>query len=555
MATEMRKARDVKSPDKPQHRTKLELQADFRNLKRQGSKTKLYRYPSQGNISFENLRRSFSGEKLETKPADQKGDQSLLWKLMATYIDKDVATIQRQISDHVEYTLACDRHHFSTLNAYQATAYSVRDRLIEYCNDSQTRFTEENTKRVYYLSIEYLLGRSLLNSLLNMSLEEDYRTALTQLGYQLEDLCEEEVDAGLGNGGLGRLAACYLDSLATCNYAAWGYGIRYNYGMFKQSIFQGWQAEIPDLWLKGGNPWEILRNDRRFVVRFYGEAKAYTDADGKIHTSWDGGDTILAIAYDTPIPGYNTPNTLSLRLWKSEPTSEFDLGSFNEGNYFKAIEKRQQAETISSVLYPADNTDEGKVLRLKQQYFFCSATIQDIVRRFKKRNTDWKTFPEKAAIQLNDTHPTISVPELMRILLDVEGFEWEEAEAITKATFAYTNHTVMPEALERWSVPLFQHLLPRHLQIIYEINHRFMVYLSGKYPGNDGIMSRLSIIQEGNPKYVRMANLAIIMSHKVNGVAALHTEILSKTYSGNSTKSFQESLSTLQMALLQEDGC
>jgi len=452
-------------------------------------------------------------------------DQSLLWKMMSTYIQNDLPTIQRQITDHVEYTLACDRSNFSKYNAYQATAYSARDRLIEFYQDSNFRFAEANSKRVYYLSIEYLLGRSLGNALLNLGVEGNYGKALKQFGFGLEDLADQELDAGLGNGGLGRLAACFLDSMATKNYAAWGYGIRYTYGMFRQQIFQGWQAEIPDLWLKGGNPWEVTRLDRKFNVRLGGNVRV-ENVNGKNKSIWENGEVVVAVAYDTPIPGYDTSTCINLRLWSSEPTNEFDLASFNDGNYYKAIERRQSAEAISSVLYPNDNTEEGKILRLKQQYFFCSATLQDIIRRFLRYNSDWKTFPEKVAVQLNDTHPTISIPELMRLLIDEHGLEWDAAEAICRKTFAYTNHTVMPEALEKWSVPVLERLLPRHLEIVYEINARFINFLRTERKADDATVSRLSIIQEGNPKFVRMANMAVIFCHHVNGVAALHTEIL-----------------------------
>lgn len=466
-----------------------------------------------------NIHKELNTPKISTHTGSNK-----LWDLMSTYLEKDKEAIERQISDHVEYTLARNRYNFDSFGAYQATAYSVRDRLIEFWNDTNFLFTEENVKQVYYLSIEFLLGRTLQNGLVNLDMEDTYKEALTELGYQLENLYDKEVDAGLGNGGLGRLAACFLDSMASQNYAAWGYGIRYTYGMFRQEIFQGWQAEIPDLWLKFGNPWEITRFDVKYPVRFYG----YASENG----TWEGGESVIALAHDNPIPGFRTSNTINLRLWSSEPASEFDLSAFNDGSYYKALEKRQSAETISSVLYPNDNTPEGKELRLKQQYFFCCATLADIVRRFKKRgNKDLNLFSTKVAIQLNDTHPTISVAELMRILLDIERVPFETAVQITQQTFSYTNHTVLPEALERWSLPLFEKVLPRHIQIIYQINHRFLEkVLRPRYPNNfDEMARKLSIIEEGNPKMIRMAHLAVIMSHHVNGVAAIHTEILKKT--------------------------
>lgn len=456
---------------------------------------------------------------------EELGDKSRLWSLMTNFLPTDVETIQRKLSDHVEYTLARDRSNFDEFACYQATALSIRDRLIEFWNDTNFRFYEENPKRVYYLSIEYLMGRSLNNALLNLNLKSNYARALKGFGYILEDLFDQESDAGLGNGGLGRLAACYLDSLATQNYAAWGYGIRYTYGMFRQEIFLGWQAEVPDRWLAFGNPWEITRVDVKFPVRFYGEVSSFNSENG-VEYCWEGGETVLALAHDTPIPGFNTPNTINLRLWSSEPSNEFDLQSFNEGNYAEAVARRQSAENISSVLYPADAKQEGKELRLKQQFFFVSATLQDIIRRFKKRNSDFKTFPDKVAIQLNDTHPTIAIAELLRLLIDVEKIDWDMASDIAQRTFAYTNHTVLPEALEKWAVPLLQKLLPRHLQIIYDINARFLGEVAKKYPGDDIKIHRMSIIEESHPKQVRMANLAIVMSHAVNGVAAIHSDIL-----------------------------
>jgi len=459
-----------------------------------------------------------------SESSSEKDNSSLLWHLMSSYISNDIPAIQRQISDHIEYTLARDRSHFDVRSAYEATAYSVHDRLIEFWNDTNFRLKEYNPKRVYYMSIEYLMGRTLQNALLNLGIEDRYSLALKELGYSLENLYESEVDAGLGNGGLGRLAACYLDSLATQNYAAWGYGIRYTYGMFRQDIYEGWQVEIPDLWLKYGDPWEITRSDVKFFVRFYGTLNE--------NHVWEGGETVIAVAHDNPIPGFGTTNTLNLRLWSSEPSTEFDLQSFNEGNYYKAIEKRQRAETLSSVLYPNDNTPEGKELRLKQQYFFCSATLQDILRRFKRLNGDspnFKLFPEKVAIQLNDTHPTIAIAELIRLLVDVEHVQWDDAIAISRETFAYTNHTVLPEALERWSVPLLETVLPRHLRIIYMINFQFLENeVKPRFGEDPEILREMSIVEESFPKTIRMAHLAIIMSHRVNGVARIHTDILCK---------------------------
>jgi len=493
-------------------------------------KPSLHRYPSKGSLIQAQMKEGkFSDSTQDLLQQQQVTKSTKLWELMSTYLENDVPAIEQQISDHMEYTLARDRGQFDQLGAYQATAHSVRDRLLEYWNDTNFRFGELNAKQVYYLSIEFLLGRTLQNALLNLNIEGNYAQALKELGFNLEELYEQELDAGLGNGGLGRLAACFLDSLASQNYIAWGYGIRYTYGMFRQEIFQGWQAEIPDLWLKFGNPWEITRFDVKYPVRFYGHCNG---------THWDGGEVVFAVANDNPIPGFRTTNTINLRLWASEPMTEFDLASFNDGNYYKAIERRQQAETISSVLYPNDNSNEGKELRLKQQYFFCSATLQDVIRRFKKRSRasqksastpfqlDWTTFSDKVAVQLNDTHPTISCAELFRLLMDEEKLGWEEAAVIVGKTFAYTNHTVLPEALEKWSLPLFSRVLPRHLDIIFEINRRHMEQVSKRYPNNDRILRELSIIDENGAKAVRMAHLAIVCSHHVNGVAAIHSEII-----------------------------
>lgn len=452
-----------------------------------------------------------------------------LWKLMSNYLPADVDTIQKQLVNHVEYTLARTRYNFDNYAAYQATALSVRDRLIESWNDTQQYFTEQGVKRVYYLSMEFLMGRSLQNSLFNLELENSYVKALRDVGYMLEDLYDEEKDAALGNGGLGRLAACFMDSLATMNYPAWGYGIRYTYGMFQQQILDGYQAEFPDYWLTFGNPWEIERLDVFYPIHFYGRISEYTDHAGRIRYRWEAGETVFAVAYDTPIPGYNTYNTINIRLWSSKPSKEFDLASFNQGDYYKAIEDKQRSENITSVLYPNDNTYNGKLLRLQQQYFFSSATLCDILRRFKKTEEDMSNIPDKVAIQLNDTHPSISIAEMMRLLVDEEGLDWDTAWDITTRTFAYTNHTVLPEALEKWSVELMERLLPRHMKIIYDINYRFMKEVEAAFPGDTDRLRRMSVIEESNPKMIRMANLSIVGSHSVNGVAHIHSEILKET--------------------------
>lgn len=345
----------------------------------------------------------------------------------------------------------------------------------------------------------------------------------------MEDLISQERDAALGNGGLGRLAACFLDSLATLNYPAWGYGLRYRYGIFKQEITDGYQIEIPDYWLDF-NPWEFPRHDVTVDIQFYGNVRKYMDDSGKNHNVWENGEVVTAVAYDAPIPGYGTKTTNNLRLWSSKAShGEFDFTKFNSGEYEASVADQQRAETISAVLYPNDSLERGKELRLKQQYFWCAASLFDIVRRFKKSKKPWSEFPNQVAIQLNDTHPTLAIPELQRILIDHEGLEWDDAWSIVQKTFGYTNHTVLPEALEKWSVPLMQHLLPRHLQIIYDINMNFLQYVERNFPKDRDMLARVSIIEETQPKMVRMAYLALIGSHKVNGVAELHSDLIKTT--------------------------
>eukprot|EP00388_Colpodella_angusta_P001637 GDKJ01005077.1.p1 GENE.GDKJ01005077.1~~GDKJ01005077.1.p1 ORF type:complete len:973 (-),score=294.30 GDKJ01005077.1:471-3119(-) len=420
-------------------------------------------------------------------------------------------------------------------SAYRAAAYSVRDRLIEGFNDTNAFFHEEDVKRCYYLSLEFLIGRAMQNALVNMDVEENYREALHEIGFDLEQLYEREHDAALGNGGLGRLAACFLDSMATLNYACWGYGIRYTYGIFEQKIIDGRQVEHPDYWLVHENPWEIQRPDVTYGVRFYGDVETYNDPQtGKTRLRWVNGKVVQAMAHDYPIPGFDSSNTINLRLWKAAPSKEFDFHAFNSGNYHDAVHERMHAEYISAVLYPNDSSAEGKELRLKQQFFFVSATIQDSLRRFKKNPSHrWSDLPSLYAAQLNDTHPTIAIPEMMRILVDVEDLDWNFAWSLTTQVFNYTNHTVLPEALEKWPMGLIENLLPRHLQIINEINFRFLTevrtfYNTQKYAQYeiDNILSKLSIYQEGSHKMIRMANLAVIGCNKVNGVAAIHSEIV-----------------------------
>ncbi|CAE7267657.1 glpV [Symbiodinium sp. KB8] len=466
------------------------------------------------------------GEMESEEVGDSKNTK--LWELMGTYLCSDRHSIQRSIANHVELTLAASRFDFDASKCYRATAHSIRDRLIEAWNDTNAYFDRHDPKRVAYMSLEYLMGRAMQNALLNLDLEANYRDALGDMGFDLEKLYEEEPDAALGNGGLGRLAACFLDSLAALNMPAWGYGLRYTFGIFKQRIKGGDQVEVPDYWLTFGNPWEIERVDIVYPVRFYGEVITYTDeATGHERKRWRGGEVVMAVAYDNPVPGFDTFNTINLRLWKAAPSSEFDLSSFNAGDYMRAVEARQRAETISHVLYPADNHSSGKELRLKQQYLFVSATLQDVIRRFLKvPGRKWDDLPRKLAVQLNDTHPALAVADLMRILVDDHALPWDHAWSITRRVFSYTNHTLLPEALEKWPVDLLASLLPRHLEIIFLINWHWLQEVQHRHPGDTELLSRMSIVEEGMHKQVRMAHLAIVGSHAVNGVAAIHTHLL-----------------------------
>ena len=453
---------------------------------------------------------------ISTDPNTEK-----LYELMKEYQGYDEESLMHSIVGHLEFRLARTRFSIDLNSCYIATALTMRDRLIEIWNDTQIFIREKNPKRGYYLSIEYLLGRSLQNSLLNLEIEPAMKKALMKLGMKLEEIYEMEKDPGLGNGGLGRLAACFLDSLATLNYPAWGYGLRYTFGIFKQKIINGEQVEIPDYWLSGGHPWEIERSDITYEINFYG----HTRKEGK-YSIWENTIKVKALAYDIPIPGYDTFNTINLRLWKSMPTEELNFNKFDKGDYYGSVDSKLHAEIITSVLYPNDNTQKGRELRLKQQYFFVCASIQDIKRRFSQSNKDFKDFPKKVAIQLNDTHPALGILELLRIFLDEEKMEMNQAWNLVVDTFSYTNHTVLPEALEKWEVNMFGNLLPRHLELVYDINYFWMEKVKDMYPNDYDKMRNMSIIEEGNPKRIRMSNLSIVGSHKVNGVARVHTQIL-----------------------------
>jgi starch phosphorylase len=408
---------------------------------------------------------------------------------------------------------------------FQAIALSVREFISERWIKTQQRYYDVDAKRVYYMSLEFLLGRLLQNYAINIGLTDEYAKAVSALGITYEDASELEWDAGLGNGGLGRLAACYLDSLATLQFPGYGYGIRYEYGIFLQRIKDGFQIEAPDNWLRYGNPWEFPRPEIIYLVRFSGKVDDSVGG-GKLGTKWIGGEEVMAMAYDYPVPGFGNDTVNTLRLWAAKSVREFNLEFFNSGDYLKAVEERSSSENISKVLYPSDQYIAGKELRLKQQYFFVCATLKDIIRRYKKFHRRYDDFHKKVAIQLNDTHPSVAIAELMRILVDEEGIKWDDAWAITTKTFGYTNHTVLPEALETWSEGLFAYLLPRHLQIIQEIDKRFLVQVSEKFPGDAGRITRMGIITGDKDRSINMARLALIGSHTVNGVSELHTDIL-----------------------------
>ena len=436
-------------------------------------------------------------------------------------------TLAEDLRRHFELTLGRDDVSRSRHYLYHAVALAVRDRMMDKWRRTKARYRAEQPKRVSYLSLEFLMGRTLNNALLNLDLEEEVREALTRYSCGLEAVEEEEQDAGLGNGGLGRLAACFLDSCATLELPVTGYGIRYQYGMFHQQIRNGYQVEAPDQWLRFGNPWEIECPENTRRVKFFGRSEHYHDHRGELRVRWVDTLDVLAVPFDIPVPGYRNDTVNTLRLWKSEATDEFNLEEFNAGSYIDAVAAKNRAEMITMVLYPNDASEQGKELRLRQQYFLASASLQDVLGRWESRHGgDLSLFAEKNAFQLNDTHPAIAVAELMRLLMDERGLGWNQAWRITTGTMAYTNHTLLPEALEVWPVRLFAELLPRLLEIIHEINARFLSRVADKWPGDSDRQRRMSIIAEGPEPSVRMAFLAIVASYSVNGVAALHTELL-----------------------------
>jgi starch phosphorylase len=440
----------------------------------------------------------------------------------------DPESLMISFVNHLEYSLGKDEYSATKRDLFKSLALTVRDRLFERWIETQQEYYHKAVKRIYYLSLEFLIGRTLTNALINLGLYENAAQSMRKLGVEIEELQEIEFEAGLGNGGLGRLAACLLDSMATLGLPAYGYGIRYEYGIFFQRIKHGYQIETPDNWLRYGNPWEIERPEHLYPVKFYGRVKQYIDGHGDFRCNWIDTQNVMAMAFDTPVPGYRNNTVNNLRLWAAKSTREFNLDYFNHGDYERAVSDKAHSETISMVLYPNDNVFEGRELRLKQEYFFVSATLQDIIRRYKKTHPEsFKKFPDEVAIQLNDTHPSIAIPELMRLLVDKEGVCWNVAWDITVRTFGYTNHTIQPEALEKWPVSMMENVLPRHVQIIYEINRRFLDRLKKLYPASYNEKAReLSIFEEAAEKSVRMSHLAIIGSHSINGVSELHTKLI-----------------------------
>jgi starch phosphorylase len=447
-------------------------------------------------------------------------------KFSSIKLQPDSETFVKRFVEHLTFCQGKDQYSATPFDCYVSFATVIKDFLLDKWIKTQQAQYVKHSKRVYYLSLEYLIGRSLNNTILNLDLEALCLKELRKMGFDMSMLSELEWDAGLGNGGLGRLAACFLDSMATLKIPAFGYGIRYEYGIFSQSIKDGIQVETPDNWLRYGSVWEIPHQERLFPVYFGGKVEQHHTGKNAFTVEWKHDEYVMAMAYDYLIPGYHNDFVNTLRLWAAKASRDFNLSYFNEGDYIKAVAEKSNTETISKVLYPNDNNMAGKELRFKQEYFFVSATLQDIFRRFNKSDHDYTDFPCKVAIQLNDTHPAIAVADLMRILVDEKKLPWETAWDITKDTIAYTNHTILPEALEKWQVSLFEKVLPRHLQIIYEINRRFLNEISLTPGLTDEDIKQISIIEEGNTKQVKMANLCIIGSHSINGVSQLHSDLL-----------------------------
>jgi starch phosphorylase len=438
----------------------------------------------------------------------------------------NIDDLKKVIFNHLLIFQGRDPELVGNRDVYKALVYTVRDSLIENWIKTQRSYYDKGKKRVYYLSLEFLIGRALGNALVNLDMYDEANQALKELGFDLEEVREMGDDAALGNGGLGRLAACFMDSMATLGLPAYGYGIRYEFGIFYQKLLDGYQVESPDDWLRYGTPWEFQRPHHLFPVQYYGEVKRYKDKNGREKVEWVDTEVVMAMACDYLVPGYNNNHVNNMRLWTAKASRELDLSFFNRGDYIAAVKNKVESETISKVLYPSDDIREGQELRLRQQYFFVAATLQDIIRRYKKKNPSFDKFSDKVAIQLNDTHPAIAIPELIRLLVDIEGVDWDKAWKICINTFGFTNHTLMPEALETWPVEILGRILPRHLEIIYIINQQFLAEVKAHFPNDPAMQKKLSIIEEGFVKKVRMAYLAIVGSHSINGVAELHSRLL-----------------------------
>lgn len=443
--------------------------------------------------------------------------------------DDDVESIRDSLTNHLLYSVGKEPVSATARDWFVAAAYTVRDRMTERWMPTLNRYYDADQKRVYYMSMEFLIGRTLVNSMINLGIYDQVKAAIGELGLDFDEVVGWEVEAALGNGGLGRLAACLLDSMASLGVAGFGYGIRYDFGMFTQHVENGWQVESPENWLRYGNPWEFPRPGIIYPVRFGGHVVHYKDVLGHERSQWMDAEEVMAMAYDVPIPGFDGKTVNHLRLWSAKSTREFDLKYFNAGNYIEAVRDKNESETLSKVLYPSDITAQGKELRFKQEYFFVAASIQDILSRFRKAHNDWDLLPEKVAIQLNDTHPALVVAELMRVLVDDYQLSWQQAWKLTQKSCAYTNHTLLPEALETWPVELFGRILPRHMEIVYQINHEFLQSVRHRHPGDSDLLRRVSIIGEDGGQRVRMAHLAVVGSHRVNGVAAIHTGLMKST--------------------------
>lgn len=444
-------------------------------------------------------------------------------------LNTSIPSLKQSVCYHLKYSLGLEAGKASKGDQFWALALAVREHLIEKMLETEKKCEAADAKRIYYLSMEFLMGRSLGNNLYNLGLFQDFERSMIEMGADLEEIRENECDAALGNGGLGRLAACFLDSMATLGLPGYGYGINYEFGLFKQEIDNGYQKEKPDNWLSSGTPWQIERSESECIIPIYGRIDHALDRKGRYNPMWLDWKTLIGVPHDMPVAGYGGRTVNYLRLYSAKSSEDFDIDIFNDGDYLKAVEQKMTSETVSKVLYPADSFEAGRELRLVQEYFFVACSLRDIINKYQKTHKTFDAFPSRVAIQLNDTHPALGIAELMRILVDENDLSWESAWDKTVATFGYTNHTLLPEALEKWPVPLMEYLLPRHLQIIFEINSRFLDQVASMWPGDDDRLRRMSIIEEAEPKQIRMAHLAIIGSHSINGVAALHTELLKST--------------------------